>query len=108
MEHKGVEQIWFVPNLVALFGTVAVLIWQSIHDKDYARQQHRDCEEKLEAARETIDELQLEIEKLNLLLMGKGGIVIQGGHVDVGRDIVGGDSTVGKDSISGDKTDMYH
>lgn len=96
------EQIWVIPNLIALTGTIVVLIWQSIHDKDYARKQHENCEEKLERAYREISSLQIEVEKLNLLLMGKGGIVIHGSRVDVNRDIVGGNSSVGGDSAMGE------
>lgn len=91
LECGAVEPIWYLPNLIALLGVLAVLIWQSIHTTGYERRQRESYQQQLARAEEKCQELRRENEQLRVLLFG-AGVRISGTHVDVNvnRDLVGG------------------
>lgn len=94
------EQIWYLPNLIALLTVIAVLIWQSVNNTGYARKQQDDCEDELARVREQLVQERIQRERTELLLMG-AGIHISGGRVIVGRDMVGGDVDKRDDTRAG-------
>ena len=82
------EQIAYLPNLIALIGVIVILIWQSINTTTYARQDKDECEEKLDTVQRELLHERIKNERLTLLL--SRGFNISGGSVTIQGDAVGG------------------
>jgi hypothetical protein len=90
-----VESLWYVSSLVVVILSGVAVLWQSISTTGYERQRQSNCEDRLERTEQRLREVELENERLQLQLMGRGGVRILGGNVTVGKNLVGGDSSEG-------------